>query len=173
MLLKQGSIPVGCVPPACQPYMLQLPDVSTYWGCPQVNKFEQVSSDGHRMLASGTISEVQGRAGGTCAVRSNASWVMVTWGPSPFTKTDRQTQVKTLPSCNLKTPWPWPSKLECWPFASARREGYLLQYSIWKAFHLGGSAVHQSVRGGSFVNFLGLVNYKGDCRQDTQPIPNS
>ena len=32
---------------------------------------------------------------------------------------------------------------------------------------------HWSVQGGSFVNFLGLVNYKGDCRQDTQPIPNS
>ena len=42
------------------------------------------------------------------------------------------------------------------------------------AFHLGGLAVyHWSVQGGSFVNFLGLVNYKGDCRQDTQPIPNS
>ena len=43
-----------------------------------------------------------------------------------------------------------------------------------KAFCLVGLAVyHQSVRGGSFVNFLGLVNYKGDCRQDPQPIPNS
>ena len=42
------------------------------------------------------------------------------------------------------------------------------------AFCLVGLAVHhQSVQGGSFVNFLGLVNYKGDCRQDTQPIPNS
>ena len=29
------------------------------------------------------------------------------------------------------------------------------------------------VKGGSFINFLGLVNYKGDCRQDIQPIPNS
>ena len=25
---------------------------------------------------------------------------------------------------------------------------------------------HQSVQGGSFVNFLELVNYKGNCRQD-------
>ena len=33
------------------------------------------------------------------------------------------------------------------------------------------SPVSQS--GGSFVNFLGLDNYKGDCRQDTQPIPDS
>ena len=40
--------------------------------------------------------------------------------------------------------------------------------------HPVGLAVHhQSVQGGSLVNFLGLVNYKGDCRQDTQPIPNS
>ena len=60
-----------------------------------------------------------------------------------------------------------------WPLTPARRKGYLLQYSIWKAFRLGGLAVHQSVWGGSFVNFLGLVNCKGDCRQDTQPIPNS
>ena len=29
------------------------------------------------------------------------------------------------------------------------------------------------VWGGSFVNFLGLVNYKGDCRQDIQLISNS
>ena len=44
---------------------------------------------------------------------------------------------------------------------------------VW-AFRLGGLAVyHWSVRGGSFVKFLGLVNYKGDCRQDAQPIPNS
>ena len=36
---------------------------------------------------------------------------------------------------------------------------------IW-AFCLGGLVVHhQSVQGGSFVNFLGLVNYKGDCSQ--------
>ena len=41
------------------------------------------------------------------------------------------------------------------------------------AFHLVGLAVYQSVQGGSFLNFLGLVNYKGDCRQDAQPIPNS
>ena len=44
---------------------------------------------------------------------------------------------------------------------------------IW-AFHPVGLVVHnQSVWGGSFVNFLGLDNYKGDCRQDAQPIPNS
>ena len=48
-----------------------------------------------------------------------------------------------------------------WPLAPARREGYLLQYSIWKTFHLGGLAVHQSVWGGRFVNFLGLVKLQG------------
>ena len=43
---------------------------------------------------------------------------------------------------------------------------------VW-AFHLGHLAVHHwSVRGGNFVKFLGLVNYKGDCRQDAQSIPN-
>ena len=40
-----------------------------------------------------------------------------------------------------------------WPLAPAKREGYCI---VW-AFCLGGLAVHQSVRGGSFVNFLGLV----------------
>ena len=51
---------------------------------------------------------------------------------------------------------------------SSRREGYL------KSLPSCGLVVHhQSARGGSFVNFLGLVNYKGDCRQDAQPIPNS
>ena len=42
------------------------------------------------------------------------------------------------------------------------------------AFHLVDLVVHhQSVWEGSFVKFLGLVNYKGDCRQGTQSIPNS
>ena len=44
-----------------------------------------------------------------------------------------------------------------WPLAPAKREGYCI---VW-AFHLGGLAVHQSVRGGSFVNFLGLVKLQG------------
>ena len=51
----------------------------------------------------------------------------------------------------------------------SRGEGYLFEPSaLW-----GLVVHHQSVRGGSFVNFLGLVNYKSDCRQDAQPIPNS
>ena len=49
-----------------------------------------------------------------------------------------------------------------WPLTPVRREGYLLQYSIWKAFHLGCLVVHhQSVWGGSFVNFLRLVKLQG------------
>ena len=38
-----------------------------------------------------------------------------------------------------------------------QEEGYCI---VW-ALHLGGLAVHQSVRGGSFVNFLGLVKLQG------------
>ena len=51
------------------------------------------------------------------------------------------------------------------------QEGRL--FEIWIAFCLVDLAVHQSVWGGSLVNFLGLVNYKGGCRQDTQLTPNS
>ena len=46
IITKQESIPVGCIPPACRPYVLRWsPDVSTCGGGHQVNKFEQVSSD--------------------------------------------------------------------------------------------------------------------------------
>ena len=45
--MKQESIPVGCVVPTCQPYVVQWPrlDVSIGGGegGPQVNKFEQAS----------------------------------------------------------------------------------------------------------------------------------
>ena len=44
-----------------------------------------------------------------------------------------------------------------WPLTPAKREGYCI---VW-AFCLGGLAVHQSVQGGSFVNFLGLVKLQG------------
>ena len=44
-----------------------------------------------------------------------------------------------------------------WPLASAKREGYCI---VW-AFRLWGLAVHQSIQGGSFVNFLGLVKLQG------------
>ena len=53
---KQGSIPVGCVPPACQLYVFQLPSLefstTRVRVGPQVNKFEQVPSDDHQMLAA-------------------------------------------------------------------------------------------------------------------------
>ena len=85
---QQESIPVGCVPPACQPYVLWWsPDVRT--GGPQVNKFEQVFSNCHQMsLAGGWAGGVTclvsrgGDEARACTVRSNASWVMVTWGPT-------------------------------------------------------------------------------------------
>ena len=35
---------------------------------------------------------------GSSAVRSGASWVMVAWDPHVDRMTDRQTQLKTLPS---------------------------------------------------------------------------
>ena len=42
--VKQENIPVGCLSPACKPYMLQWqpPDVTLGRGDPQVNKFEQI-----------------------------------------------------------------------------------------------------------------------------------
>ena len=39
-------------------------------------------------------SHVWGRGSGPCTVKSNVSWVMVTWGPP----VNRQTRLKTLPS---------------------------------------------------------------------------
>ena len=50
----------------------------------------------------------------------------------------------------------------------ARREGYCI---VW-GFRLGDLAVHQSEEA-ALLTFLDLSNYKGDCRQDAQPIPNS
>ena len=53
---QQDSIPVGCVPPTCQPYVFHwLPlYVTTGWELgPQVNKYEQVSSDDHQMSVTG------------------------------------------------------------------------------------------------------------------------
>ena len=83
-----------------------------------MNKFKKVSGDGHQMSvaerggtrasqgplvfcargvgARGSPSLTSGNV--TYTVRSNASWVMVTWGPPVDRQTD--TSVKTLPSCN-------------------------------------------------------------------------
>ena len=59
---KQESIPVGSVPTACQAYVFWLPplDVSTGegWLGPQVNKFEQVSSDDHQMSVAGRDPQI-------------------------------------------------------------------------------------------------------------------
>ena len=55
---EQESIPVGCVLPACQTFVLCPPDVSTGGEGvgPRMNKFEQVSSHGHQMpLARGPV----------------------------------------------------------------------------------------------------------------------
>ena len=87
---KQEIIPVGCVSSASQSYMLWwLPDVSTSGGGSlQVNVFEQVFSDGYQMSLTmvgvgpkGGSYLIGGRGRGACTVRSNASWVMVTWRP--------------------------------------------------------------------------------------------
>ena len=54
-IFKQGSIPVGCLPPTCQLYVFQwLPRDVSMGVCPQVNKFEQVCGDDHMVsVASG------------------------------------------------------------------------------------------------------------------------
>ena len=69
--LIEESIPVGCVPPPCQPYMFWwLPDVSTGGGGGLLqrgltNKFEQVSSDGYHMSVAevGPGGPMVGRGG--------------------------------------------------------------------------------------------------------------
>ena len=73
-----------------------------------MNKFEQVSSDDHQIavLSRGGVGPMSGvqrerggrpHVGGVCTVRSNVSWVMVTWDPL----VNRQTPVKTLLSRNF------------------------------------------------------------------------
>ena len=44
-----------------------------------MNKFEHVSSDDHQMSLAGGFPGLMFEGG--CIVRSNASWVMVTWEP--------------------------------------------------------------------------------------------
>ena len=72
--------------------------MSVQWGQgegPQVYKFEQVSSDDHQMSVVGSRSHVWYPG----VLGPNASGVMVTCGPPE--QNDRQTPVKTLPSCNF------------------------------------------------------------------------
>ena len=71
-----------------------------------MNKFEQVFSDDYQMSLAGAgpggpMTHVLGGgvgSGEARIVRSNASWVMVTWGPPSPLWTDRHTLLKTLPS---------------------------------------------------------------------------
>ena len=80
---QQESIPVGCILPACQPYVFWWPplDVRTGEGVgPQENKFEPLSSDDHHMPVAGEKVRCLVSGG---RVGPNASWVMVTWGPQP------------------------------------------------------------------------------------------
>ena len=50
---KQDKIIIGCVLPASYPYVFQWPPLDVSGGGPQVNKFEQVSSDDHQMSLAG------------------------------------------------------------------------------------------------------------------------
>ena len=97
---KQECLSIGCVLPAHQLPELQPPDVSIAGGGTQVNKFEQVSSDGHQMtlaVKSGGVRTAGGShvmsdglilgAGKPCTVSSNAFWVLMTW----WTPVNRQT----------------------------------------------------------------------------------
>ena len=61
---NQKNIPVGCVQPVCQPYVLRPPDVSTDRDA-QVNKFEEVFSVCHQISLTGApISHIRGGGGG-------------------------------------------------------------------------------------------------------------
>ena len=93
------TIPVGGVPPTHASVATRCQHL---WGS-QVNKFQQVSSLDHQMSLEGFLyrevpcSGGQGWGGGTlpvqcssmsgvggpCMVRSNVSWIMVTWDPLP------------------------------------------------------------------------------------------
>ena len=93
MIELTKGIQAGCVLPTCQMYILQWPpDVSSTGGGPQVNKFDEVSSDGHQVSLTGKLgpegwgpmSDVHGagsgwREGGRgCyTLRFNVTWVMV------------------------------------------------------------------------------------------------
>ena len=47
----------------------------------QINKLKRASSDVHQMSLVGVPCLMSQGHWGPCAVRSNASWVMATWGP--------------------------------------------------------------------------------------------
>ena len=89
--IEQESIPVGCNRPVASavPVTSIAARCQLLGWCPQVNRFEQ---GGHNLPYPGTQ--------GVCPVRSDLSWVMITWEP-PSPLVDRQTRLKTLPSCNF------------------------------------------------------------------------
>ena len=95
----QQSISVGS-----KPSVLQWPPPD---GSLRVNKFEQVSIVGHQVPVAGGLemggprSDISGWAWGwrPCAVRSKASWVMVTWGHPVDRQNGRHIRLKTSPSC--------------------------------------------------------------------------
>ena len=56
-----------------------------------------------------------------------------------------------------------------WPLTHARRKGYLFEPSVLGVWQFTTSQSKEA----ALLTFLDLSNYKGDCRQDAQPIPNS
>ena len=70
-VLEQESITVGCIPPACQSYILR-------WSPDITSRGRGVPCLKGRTRGGGAYLE-----GLNCTDRSNASWVMVTWGPPP------------------------------------------------------------------------------------------
>ena len=88
---KEESIPVGCVPPVCQPYVFRWPPLDA-------------STDG--LDGGGLMSNVgkgkgrsTGEGCGGCTVRSNASRLLVTWDPPPWA--DRRLWKHYLPATSF------------------------------------------------------------------------
>ena len=99
-------------------------------GVPQVNKYEQVSTDSHQMsLATkeglgdqGSMSEGKTRVGGHCTVMSNVSWVMVTCGlqqrppPTPWTE-GRTNTLESMTFLQFRW-WAITTQLPYWTYIS-------------------------------------------------------
>ena len=60
-----------------------------WWGAPQMNKFEQVSSD-HQQVSLAGVPQCDVQGVGGCTVRFNASWPVLTWDPPSL---DRMTHI--------------------------------------------------------------------------------
>ena len=111
---KNKSIPVWCVPPTCANHACFNSHQMSAPGGLEVDKFDQVSSDGHKISLAEGLPCVGGQgcgvhvhwgpsARGACKVWSNVSWVMVTRDPPPWTDwlTDGQTWPEIFPSRNF------------------------------------------------------------------------